>query len=586
MGRLKMLILALFVMVGFMASSAMATEVYLTDTSGTPITGMTITQGDDFTFDVRIKELPSGHDGLKFGYVKLNIGDPSQVSYEGFQSCGYTVIEKTDYGFGWAINLQPCPGPEPDTCLVRLTYHCEGAGTTVIAPTSYWVGTNPDFGMCDGTFFYDTDVTYAAGMTVTQEAATNQAPVCPNQSVSTFKNTPKDIILVATDDGLPAPPGALTYSIESLPSGSLKDSGNYTITVGDLPYTLPDNTVNYTPVADSCDSDLFIFKADDSVLSCAEGTVNIQVQCAVQMVMPRLWPCTPPYHWWFENPDQHSEGAQSAHPSMTATPNEEVCFYINYDAFDDNGDREKELSGISFWVSYDSDFLEISDPEKDIKHIFPKGYVNVLNAPEIICDDNNCKFLMAWADPSSPPAWPNEPLPLEILKVCFMVPESAQTDTSTMVTFSDDPHTAVGYGFYSEDMTVKIVDFNIDIDGNNDVEPLTDGLLITRYLFGFMGNNLVSGAVDPLGSRAIAGASEIADWIERGRVEPAPTDNGGYTHLDIDKNTEVTALTDGIMILRQLFGYTGANLTAGALGPNATRYVPGEIKTYIDTLKP
>jgi hypothetical protein len=141
-------------------------------------------------------------------------------------------------------------------------------------------------------------------------------------------------------------------------------------------------------------------------------------------------------------------------------------------------------------------------------------------------------------------------------------------------------------------MTVKIVHFDIDIDKNGVVKPLTDGLLITRYLFGFMGNNLVSGAVDLTGQRTEA--SLIADWIERGRVEPSPTNNG-YTHLDIDANREVTPLTDGIMILRHLFGYTGVNLTSGAMGPNATQNYndilpilqPDEdIGAYITTLNP
>jgi hypothetical protein len=125
-------------------------------------------------------------------------------------------------------------------------------------------------------------------------------------------------------------------------------------------------------------------------------------------------------------------------------------------------------------------------------------------------------------------------------------------------------------------------DFNIDVDDTGDVRPLTDGLLITRYLFGFKGNNLASGAVDPNGNRA--DASDIADWIERGRVGPNPN-NDNYVYLDVDQNEEVTALTDGIMIIRYLFGYTGTNLTAGAIGVNAKRTDPSAIAGYIDSLK-
>jgi hypothetical protein len=36
----------------------------------------------------------------------------------------------------------------------------------------------------------------------------------------------------------------------------------------------------------------------------------------------------------------------------------------------------------------------------------------------------------------------------------------------------------------------------LDIDGDGFTEPLTDGLLALRYLFGFRGAGLVAGAVD------------------------------------------------------------------------------------------
>ena len=35
----------------------------------------------------------------------------------------------------------------------------------------------------------------------------------------------------------------------------------------------------------------------------------------------------------------------------------------------------------------------------------------------------------------------------------------------------------------------------MDIDGNGHIEPLKDGVLILRYLFGFRGDALINGAV-------------------------------------------------------------------------------------------
>ena len=41
----------------------------------------------------------------------------------------------------------------------------------------------------------------------------------------------------------------------------------------------------------------------------------------------------------------------------------------------------------------------------------------------------------------------------------------------------------------------------LDIDGNGTADPLTDGLLLIRYLYGARGDALIAGVADPLGSR-------------------------------------------------------------------------------------
>ena len=55
--------------------------------------------------------------------------------------------------------------------------------------------------------------------------------------------------------------------------------------------------------------------------------------------------------------------------------------------------------------------------------------------------------------------------------------------------------------------------------------------------------------------------------------------------LDVDGNGKVDALTDGVMILRKLLGQTGAAITANAIGVGATRNT-SDIEAYIQTLKP
>lgn len=81
--------------------------------------------------------------------------------------------------------------------------------------------------------------------------------------------SPVDVTLTASDfDGLPDPPGALTYLITELPApgNRLIDPGNdYEITPADLPYALVDygNVVTYWPAPDYYGPDEFVFKADD-----------------------------------------------------------------------------------------------------------------------------------------------------------------------------------------------------------------------------------------------------------------------------------------------------------------------------------
>ena len=51
----------------------------------------------------------------------------------------------------------------------------------------------------------------------------------------------------------------------------------------------------------------------------------------------------------------------------------------------------------------------------------------------------------------------------------------------------------------------------LDVVGDGESKPLTDGLLLIRYLFGFSGDSLVNGAVGPEAARN--NAEEIEAYI-------------------------------------------------------------------------
>lgn len=57
-----------------------------------------------------------------------------------------------------------------------------------------------------------------------------------------------------------------------------------------------------------------------------------------------------------------------------------------------------------------------------------------------------------------------------------------------------------------------------------------------------------------------------------------------FAALDVDADGGVYALTDGLLIIRYLFGFRGENLITGALGLEAQRSDPGEIVDHIDSL--
>jgi len=56
-------------------------------------------------------------------------------------------------------------------------------------------------------------------------------------------------------------------------------------------------------------------------------------------------------------------------------------------------------------------------------------------------------------------------------------------------------------------------------------------------------------------------------------------------NFDVDGDGHYDALTDGVLAARVLQGYTGSALTQGALGPEATRTLPGDIIAFVNANK-
>jgi len=104
-------------------------------------------------------------------------------------------------------------------------------------------------------------------------------------------------------------------------------------------------------------------------------------------------------------------------------------------------------------------------------------------------------------------------------------------------------------------------------------DALTDGLLIVRHLRGLSGADLTNGALGGTATRTTPEA--ISAYL----ADIAPL-------LDVDGNGQVDALTDGVLIMRRLFGVSGDALIDGALGPGATRITPAQIQSHLLGLMP
>ena len=112
---------------------------------------------------------------------------------------------------------------------------------------------------------------------------------------------------------------------------------------------------------------------------------------------------------------------------------------------------------------------------------------------------------------------------------------------------------------------------SLDIDGNNNYDALTDGLLLLRGMFGLDGSALIAGTLAP-----------DAIFTQAGDIEDRINALGDLT--DIDGNGQVDALTDGLLILRYLFGLEGETLISGVVASDATRTSAEEIEAHLEVL--
>jgi len=229
---------------------------------------------------------------------------------------------------------------------------------------------------------------------------------------------------------------------------------------------------------------------------------------------------------------------------------------------------DPNLSGLTLNVHYNSSILTPTGSSNGVTTQLPAEITSTAILPDTNNSDNDPltdKIIqLLWA--TSDISFPSKTLQAILATVSFNT-SAARTDSitgqplSTSIRYTAS-ETAAGYDFLTSSTLFKVQQyFNLDVDGDGMVTALGDGLMVIRKLFGaaFAGDALTYKAISPNATRTTA---EISDFIQQGIDEGL---------LDMDKDGKTTALGDGLMVIRRLFGaaFEGSALTNKAISPNS-----------------
>lgn len=272
--------------------------------------------------------------------------------------------------------------------------------------------------------------------------------------------------------------------------------------------------------------------------------------------------------------DQLSEPTQQ----VTAEVNDPIIFQqqqfsvdVNYEALNVDGDPiSGGLSGLGLRMHFNSDQLSfegLSEVNENNLNFQGQPELDANNADGDATTDQvvNISWLATEAN------WPeNTSGEADLFNANFTTAlEIGENEADINFTSSSS---AEGFVFSSSDVTVSPEKYTYDIDGNGQLDALTDGLQIISHLF--EPNDVLESAIASNAGR---------DFDEDGAVGEPEDDiqaylnfSGNTNPFDVDGNGEADPLTDGVMIARFMFGFRGDALTSGVLDTDdATRDLVG-----------
>jgi len=269
-----------------------------------------------------------------------------------------------------------------------------------------------------------------------------------------------------------------------------------------------------------------------------------------------------------------TQNVQASPLQQTVLLNAPFSIAVDYDTSDANAN----LTGLGLRIHFDSTQLNWNTLTNVLAtDRIAQDTQPVADTLDFDGDPVTDRYLtVAWASLAG--AWPGGPLPAHLYDAQFTLAPGMTDGSTTTIRFSASS-TASGYLMASPAVLIQATQYTLNIDGSTDLtgapapaDALTDGILVLRYLFGFTGNTLINGALGPTATRTTAPAIEAYLLGAEGAI------------LDVDGNGAVDALTDGILTLRYLFGFTGNALINGAVGAGATR-TTAQIEAYLGGIR-
>ena len=236
-------------------------------------------------------------------------------------------------------------------------------------------------------------------------------------------------------------------------------------------------------------------------------------------------------------------------------------------------DASSGLNGLGLRVHYNSQYIEsLVIDDLLLVDLVAIDSVSMPDSADFDDDPLTDSYMnIAWATTSGGSSWPGgSPVKLFDMKVSFS--ESVTANTKIHIRFTSSS-THPGYGFSSVPIKTTVNVNSLDIDGNGKPDALSDGLLILRSLFGLTDDALIQNAV-----------ATDANFSSAAAIQSRINNLGEF--LDIDGNGSVDPLSDGLLTLRYLFGIRGATLINGVVAQDATRNTAAEIEEYLAKMVP